>query len=287
MVRWRGRSGFTLIELLVVIAIIAILIALLVPAVQKVRDAAARMQCANNLKQLALACHGYHDVKGKLPANYGCCYASAPNTYWSWVAMILPYIEQNEAYVQGNIGACDSLGHLTTSLSVSTFNGQPTMAYPIQMLRCPSDPTSGQTNWKDRADIGAGPNGAGCAVSNYKGVAGANWKWGIALWNPGWAPSGNQDGLDEGNGVLYRANGPGAKGNITGVPHDYSYSLSFVTDGTSNTLMLGEDLPMFSKWCGCWAYANNTTGTAAIYLNANLTSNLPLTASGKPGLFGY
>jgi prepilin-type N-terminal cleavage/methylation domain-containing protein/prepilin-type processing-associated H-X9-DG protein len=271
MIRSRLRSGFTLIELLVVIAIIAILIALLVPAVQKVRDAAARMQCTNNLKQLALACHSFHDVNKKLPANYGCCGTGSP--YWNWIAMILPYIEQNDIYVQGNIGVFDAAGHPTTTLAASSINGQPILTYPIQMLRCPSDSAGGQILWNDRADIGGGVNGQGCAISNYKGVAGANWEWGNALWNPGWAPGGNQQGLDAGNGVLYRSNGPGGAGNIAGGV-EYTWVLTAITDGTSNTFMLGEDLPLLSQWCGCWMYANNTTGTVAIYLNANQTAGL-------------
>ena len=275
MVRSRVRSGFTLIELLVVIAIIAVLIGLLLPAVQKVREAAARMQCTNNLKQLALACHSYHDANKFLPANYGCCGTGGP--YWSWIAMILPYIEQTSLYEGGNIGATNAIGYPTTTLAASTVNGQPTITYPIKMLRCPSDPAYSQTLWTDRADIGGGPNGAGCAISNYKGVAGANWEWGNALWNPGWAPGGGgQQGLDAGNGVLWRSNGPGASGNITGGV-EYSWSLTAITDGTSNTFMLGEDLPLLSQWCGCWAYANNTTGTVAIYLNANQTAGLGTT----------
>src|SRR5204863_8803598 len=103
--RKRWRSGFTLIELLVVIAIIAILIALLVPAVQKVRAAAARTQCANNLKNLALAVHSYHDSNKYLPVNWGGGSASwgAGSYAWSWISQVLPFIDQGPLYQQGNL----------------------------------------------------------------------------------------------------------------------------------------------------------------------------------------
>ena len=101
----RLRRGFTLVELLVVIAIIGILVALLLPAVQSAREAARRTQCVNNLKQLGLAAHNFHDTQGALPPNR-LANNSADLTKWNWVTwgvILLPYIEQQNYYDQWDV----------------------------------------------------------------------------------------------------------------------------------------------------------------------------------------
>src|SRR5438093_1845627 len=122
-----SRGGFTLIELLVVIAIIAILLALLVPAVQKVREAAARVQCQNNLKQIGVACQAYHDSRKCFPPGY-LATAAYPDTTpgWGWAAFILPYIELAPLYNQ-----IDFTQPLQNSAAIQTT---------VPLYLCPSDP---------------------------------------------------------------------------------------------------------------------------------------------------
>ena len=139
------RIAFTLIELLVVIAIIAVLIGLLLPAVQKVRESAARIKCGNSLRQIVLAAHHAHNTNGALPPGIG--YWPGPNTYGTFHFHLLPFLEQDAVYRQSLYGGYYFVG-----------NNQ-VYSQPIKMFVCPADPS-------------APPDGqAGDLVGNIWGVA--------------------------------------------------------------------------------------------------------------------
>ena len=274
--RKRRRTGFTLVELLVVIAIIGILVALLLPAVQAAREAARRMSCSNNIKQLGIACHNYLDVYKTFPMSYG--RISGGTAIWnepanpttrqtSWIMGSLPFLEQKPLYDRIDFNIDVTLDPRNTVNGGTITNpANPSNAWVARQvipgLICPSD---GATRFKVLGGrTNRLQNGAAWAVTNYKGVCGANWQWGTYRVQPpsplAATPFGLQsgDGLDTGNGIFYRA---------TNATRFCVTRVGAVIDGTSNTLMIGEAIP---AWCThtWWWWFNGTTATTAIPLNA-------------------
>jgi prepilin-type N-terminal cleavage/methylation domain-containing protein len=142
------RRGFTLIELLVVIAIVAVLIGLLLPAVQKVRESAARMSCSNNLKQLGLAAHNYHDANGKFPPQIGWTAPTAAGTFGTVLFHLLPHLEQQTLFNRGPVTVTAVETYPTTWTRVAgtiDMRDSGVEAVVVKGFVCPSDPAVGTT----------------------------------------------------------------------------------------------------------------------------------------------
>lgn len=275
------RTAFTLVELLVVIAIIGVMVGLLLPAVQAAREAARRMQCSNNVKQLGLAFHNYHDTFRNFPINFawrgrpglGGGGPAISDTGKSWLQMILPYIEQNNLFesIDFSVGLREAGGIPGNPIAIQ--QNRLAAATVIQTYLCPSDGLHDNGLLNGRSDTAGNDR---WAVTNYKACAGSNWAWGTFAWtnNLGGRNGGNSDGLNAGNGVLCSN-----QNNTNPVTR-----MRDLTDGTSNTFITGEALPHFSRW-NWWYNPNAATATCAIPLNRAL--RIPRNIGNWPNNFSF
>jgi len=259
MKRNNKYTGFTLIELLVVIAIIAVLIALLLPAVQQAREAARRTQCKNNMKQLGLALHNYHDTMNCFPPGGFHIGLRA-----SWLVMILPYIDQANLYHSINFNAGSS------SPSANDYPKlQPTALTRIPGYLCPSSREE-----RSPAESATPPGGTGtqpCYTTHYYGVMGP----GLGVTNPAT------------NSLYLVENGTGSSGLggfgvqgllgtslMTGVNSSAVKRIRDATDGTSNTFIAGE-LSYDGQKANCYrAWTRGNGGSNAMGSAKNIVNGI-------------
>lgn len=260
----QSRHGFTLIELLVVIAIIAVLIALLLPAVQQAREAARRSQCKNNLKQIGLALHNYHDVHGVIPYGATVGYPAGgtqpgrtPKQGFNWRVFILPYLDQANTYNE------------VMKVDVQDFDAVialPAHRQVISVLVCPSEISETvREDFTDDSDTVA-PEHA--ALASYRGSAGP-----AAMRSGG--RTANACGYCTDDSICLCTNLDlnhiAPLGDGPGMFHFHADKIGFrdVTDGTSNTLFVGEGTFLdgegtngtdYAQWMGTWSLASTVMG---------------------------
>jgi prepilin-type N-terminal cleavage/methylation domain-containing protein/prepilin-type processing-associated H-X9-DG protein len=281
------RRAFTLIELLVVIAIIAVLIGLLLPAVQKVRESAANAQCKNNLKQIGLACMTYHDANGTFPAGslFKPNAAGKYDYYDTWAISILPYIEQGNLF---KLWDPTQPNATTTSANMAALRQT-----NVKVYVCPSDPNS----FGSAISPDSGPGGQTglpiplCMPSNYRCVAGAD--YGGADWwlNPNNPDQGgaNENWDDATQMPALMQHFPGDRGvmhsvavGVAGAPE----RLTNIKDGTSTTLMVGEyatltDMGRRTFWA--YAYTSYSQSVATFGQSRTLIPDFNACTNTPPG----